>query len=457
MQTELCELSNNFCIEARWVVPILYNNFDNPNHKALQDTAIIITNQQITDILPIHIAKNKYPNLPRKTLNTHAILPGFINTHSHSPMNLLKGYADDLPLMTWLEQHIWPIENKIFASDFAREFAFDGALLAIAEMLKNGITCFNDMYFYSCDIARAVETAGIRANVGTHVFDPAMPWAKNIDEFLERCLENINHYKNHPLIAPVVCPHAPYTLSDDSFKKVIKFANRYNIQVGCHIHETLEEINQSLKEYNQRPIERLNNLGLFDSNLYAIHMTHLNQNEINLIAKKNIPIAHCPKSNLKLAGGFCPIQKLLAQNVNVALGTDSAASNNDLDILAELKFTSLVTKNLAGDPTIIPDHQALELATINGAKLMRLDHKIGSLTIGKEADMIAIDLSDHGSQPVYNPISSIVYTASKQQISDVWVRGVQKIANHKLIALDNNYIQNIINKWQERILYLKQN
>jgi 5-methylthioadenosine/S-adenosylhomocysteine deaminase len=419
MQTELCELSNNFCIEARWVVPILYNNFDNPNHKALQDTAIIITNQQITDILPIHIAKNKYPNLPRKTLNTHAILPGFINTHSHSPMNLLKGYADDLPLMTWLEQHIWPIENKIFASDFAREFAFDGALLAIAEMLKNGITCFNDMYFYSCDIARAVETAGIRANVGTHVFDPAMPWAKNIDEFLERCLENINHYKN--------------------------------------IHETLEEINQSLKKYNQRPIERLNNLGLFDSNLYAIHMTHLNQNEINLIAKKNIPIAHCPKSNLKLAGGFCPIQKLLAQNVNVALGTDSAASNNDLDILAELKFTSLVTKNLAGDPTIIPDHQALELATINGAKLMRLDHKIGSLTIGKEADMIAIDLSDHGSQPVYNPISSIVYTASKQQISDVWVRGVQKIANHKLIALDNNYIQNIINKWQERILYLKQN
>ncbi|MBP9722429.1 MAG: TRZ/ATZ family hydrolase [Gammaproteobacteria bacterium] len=438
--------SHNFCLEAKWIIPVDYTN----SEKILNDHAILVEKQLIKDILPIEAARTKYSNVPRKTLDQHAVLPGFINSHSHSPMNLLKGYADDLPLMTWLNDYIWPIEDKFFSA----EFAFDGAILAIAEMLLSGITCFNDMYFYSDSIAEAVIKTGIRANIGTHVFDPPTAWANNINEYLSHCQNVLTNYKHH-LITPVVCPHAPYTLSDDSFKKVIKFAEKHHLQIGCHLHETVDEINQSLNQYHIRPIERLNKLGLFDQNLYAIHMVHLNQTEIELIATKNISIAHCPKSNLKLASGFCPIKNLLDHKINIALGTDSAASNNDLDMLSEIKMSSFVTKMLSNNPTILPAHQAIAMATINGAKLMQLDKKIGSLTIGKEADIIAINLSDYGSQPVYNPLSSIVYTATRQQISDVWVNGVHKVAEHKLLNLDKNYIQNIVNKWQERIVNYK--
>ena len=445
-QANLEIVSDNFCVEAPWVLPMLPIS-----NQVLKDTAVVVLNNTIADVLPIESAKTKYANLPRKTYQNHVVLPGFINTHSHSPMNLLKGYADDLPLMTWLNDHVWPIENKFMSE----EFAYDGAILAMAEMLKSGITCFNDMYFYSDRIAQAVSDTGMRANIGTHVFDPPSVWAVNIDGYLKHCERNIQTYKNHPLINQVVCPHAPYTVSDESFKKVIQFAERHSVQIGCHIHETMDEINISLGQYKLRPIARLANLGLFDSNLYSVHMIHLNHEEIELVAKKNISIAHCPKSNLKLASGFCPVQELLDSQVNVAFGTDGAASNNDLDMFSEIRMAALVSKALAHNPTILPDHQVLSMATINGAKLMQLDQKVGSLTIGKEADMIAVDLSDYGSQPVYNPISSIVYTGTRQQVSDVWIRGVQKVSNHQLLAIQSNLIQDIINKWQDRIISYK--
>lgn len=447
MQSEAANsaLSHHFCIEAKWIIPV---DPTSPN-KILTDSALIIENQYIKDILPTQEAKKNYPNLPRKILANHAIMPGFVNTHCHSPMNILKGYADDYPLMTWLNKHIWPIENKFFSP----EFAYDGCMLAIAEMLKSGITCFNDMYFYSDSIAQAVNNVGMRANIGTHVFDLAGPWAQNIDEYINHCL-GVEQFKNN-LITPVICPHAPYTVSDDSFKKIITFAQKYNMQIGCHLHETYDEITDSLKQYNMRPFERLNSLGLFDQDVYAIHMTHLNTSEIKILEKKQIPVAHCPKSNLKLASGFCPIKDLLDNNITIGIGTDSAASNNDLDMFTEMRTSSLVTKTLASDPTILPDYQAIMLATINGAKLMNLDKKIGSLTIGKQADIIAIDLSDYGSQPVYNPISSIVYTATRQQVSDVWVNGIHKVSDHKLLAIKSSVIQNIVHKWQEKITKFK--
>lgn len=442
---------SNFCIEAKWLIPI---NKNNPNYKTkvIKDTAIVIEDQLIKDILPIEHARKKYQNLPKKQLQNHAVMPGFINSHTHAPMNLLKGYADDLPLMTWLNDHIWPIENEFFSD----EFAYDGALLAICEMLKSGTTCFNDMYFYSSSIAKAAHNLGIRANIGTHVFDFPSNWAKNIDEYLNKCLEVVTEYKNSDLINPVVCPHAPYTVSDESFKKVINFANKYNLPIGCHLHETMDEINQSLKEFKTRPIDRLNKLGVLDQNLHAIHMVHLNYEEMAVIANKNISIAHCPESNAKLASGFCKIKELLEYNINIGLGTDGAASNNDLDMLGEIRTAALIAKNSAQDPTILPDYQALELATINSAQLMGLENKVGSLTIGNEADIIAIDLSDYSSQPVYNPISSIVYTASRQQITDVWVKGIPKVEDGNLIAIDKSKIQDIIDKWQDRITNFKQ-
>ncbi len=440
---------SNFCIEARWLIPINNNQYNKNN--VLKDTAIVIEDQLIRDILPIEAARKKYQNLPKKELKNHAIMPGFINSHTHAPMNLLKGYADDLPLMTWLNEHIWPIENAFFSD----EFAYDGAILAICEMLKSGTTCFNDMYFYSNSIAKAAHDLGMRANIGTHVFDFPSKWAKNIDEYLNKCLDVINEYQQSNLINPVVCPHAPYTVSDESFKKVINFSHKHNIPIGCHLHETLDEITQSLKEFNARPIARLNKLGLFDQNCHAIHMVHLNYEEMALIADKNISIAHCPESNAKLASGFFKLKEVLEYNINIGLGTDGAASNNDLDMLGEMRTAALIAKNSANDPTVLPDYQALELATINSAKLMGLETKIGSLTIGKEADIIAIDLGDYGSQPVYNPISSIVYTASRQQITDVWVKGIPKVENSNLVAIDKKKIQHIIDKWQDRITNFK--
>lgn len=439
----------NFCLEAKWLIPL--NKSANPNNRALKDTAIIIENQIITDILPIAASRNKYPELARKILNHHVIMPGLINAHTHSPMNLLKGYADDLPLMTWLNDHIWPIEHHFFSS----EFAYEGAILAICEMLKGGVTCFNDMYFYSNDIARAAAELGIRACIGTHVFDPPSPWADNTDDYLARCQEVISEYKNNSLITPIVCPHAPYTVSDESFKKVMSFSEKNNLSIGCHIHETNDEIQQSLEQYKMRPIERLHKLGLLDHNLHAIHMTQLNVDEIELVAKKNVSVVHCPESNLKLASGFCPVKELLEYNINLAIGTDGAASNNDLDMLSEIRTAALVAKTTAMDPTTLPDYQALECATINGAKAVNLQDRIGSLEIGKQADLIAIDLSDYGSQPVYNPLSSIVYTATRQQVSDVWVNGMQKVADKKLIAFDNSKIQKIIDKWSDKITNFK--
>jgi 5-methylthioadenosine/S-adenosylhomocysteine deaminase len=445
--------NTSFCLYAPWIIPIVNQTQGIDNHKVLKDTAIIIESQLIKDILPISAAKVKYPGLPAKILNNQVIMPGFVNTHTHCPMNLLKGYADDLPLMTWLNDHIWPVEQQFLSE----EFAYDGTILAIAEMLKNGITCFNDMYFYSNSIAKAAQDLGIRANIGTHAFDYSSKWAVNMDEYLQHALTILEEYQNYDLINSVICPHAPYTVNDENFIKIRKFAEKYHMPVGCHVHETNDEIQTSLQQYGIRPLARLHKLGILDLNFHAIHMTQLLPEEIKLLAKKNISVVHCPKSNLKLASGFSPIKEMLQHQINIGIGTDGAASNNELDMLSEMRFASLVAKTTALDPTILPDYQALELATINGAKLMGLDQKIGSLTIGKEADIIALDLSDIGSNPVYNPISSIVYTASKRQISNVWVKGIQKVADHKLIAIDDTKIQEIINKWSTRILTFKKN
>lgn len=443
--------SNNFCIEASWVIPI--NEINNEkNKKYLENTAIVIENNLIKDILPINIARKTYQNLPRISLKNQVVLPGLINAHTHTPMNLLKGYADDLPLMTWLTDHVWPVENELMSE----EFAYDGATLAMAEMLKTGVTTLNDMYYYSNDIARAAERIGIRANIGTHVADNSSRYACDAEGYLQHCINTHNNFKNNPLINSVICPHAPYTVSDNSFRKVIKFAEQYNLPIGCHIHETLDEINHSLTNYKTRPLERLNNLGLLDQNLHAIHMVWLNDNEIDLIANKKIPVVHCPESNLKLASGISPISKLNNNNITIGLGTDGAASNNDLDMLSEIRSTALLAKAKADNPSVIPDYKALEFATINGAKVLGMEDKIGCLTIGKEADIISIDLNDIASRPVYNPISSLVYTATRHQVANVWIAGVQKVSNHKLIAIANHEIENIIEKWQHKIINLKQ-
>lgn len=443
-------LNQTFCLEPSWLIPVTNNH---PNStKFLKDTAIVIENQVIIDILPIKESRTKYPNISRKVLNQHVVMPGFVNAHTHSPMNILKGYADDLPLMTWLNDYIWPVENKCFSN----EFAYDGAILAIAEMLKSGTTSINDMYFYSDSIAQAAIDLGMRASIGTHVFDFPSPWADNIDEYINHCQRVVAEFGNHDLITPVICPHAPYTVCDDSFKKVIKFAEKYQVPIGCHIHETLDEIEQSLENHQQRPLARLAKLGVLKHNFHAIHSVQLNADDIDLLANHNIPIVHCPESNLKLASGFCPIKEVLQQNITIAIGTDGAASNNDLDMLSEMRTAALVAKTCGNDPTVLPDYQAVECATLNGAKVIGIDNKIGSLTIGKEADIISVNLDDLGSKPIYNPVSSLVYTATRHQVSNVWVKGTQKVADGILLAISNKKIESIISKWQDKIQEIKQ-
>jgi 5-methylthioadenosine/S-adenosylhomocysteine deaminase len=434
-----------FCLSARFVVPV-----DPKQARILHDTAIVVKNNKIQDLLPIQALPIRYPTIVQDHFPNHLLLPGFINSHTHTPMNLLKGYADDLALMHWLKDHIWPVENYFLSP----QFAYDGAVLAIDELIKSGVTCFNDMYFYTQDIARAAVESGIRACVGTHIFEPPTPFAPDAAHYLDQARQLCEIYHHHPLIKPLINPHAPYTVSDETFQKAIALSARYDTLICTHLHETESEILQSLQTYGVRPLARLEKLGLFDRAMIAIHMANLIPEEIALCQKykDNVGIVHCPESNLKLSSGFCPVNTLLKQGNRVGLGTDSAASNNDLDMISEMHTAALLGKAVAQDPTALSADRVLNMATQMGADILCCGDRIGSLTIGKEADIIAIDLKDSGSQPIYDPISTLIYSTTRQQVTDVWIQGHQQLkqrkrTNPRCVTQHND----ILTHWTEKI------
>lgn len=428
-------------IHARWIIPV------EPASVTYEFHTLVIDKGRILDLLPTENAKLKYQGTVIENLETHALLPGFVNCHTHAAMSLMRGIADDLPLMEWLQNHIWPLEQKWMSEAFVR----DGTNLAIAEMLLGGTTCFNDMYFFPNITAQQAVHCRIRACIGLIVIDFPTIWAANSDEYIAKGLELHDALRHEPLITTSFAPHAPYTISDAPLQKIRMLADELNIPVSMHVHETAHEVEQAKVQNGQRPLDRLHTLGLVNPSLIAVHMTQLTTDEIKHYAESGAHIVHCPESNLKLASGFCPVAECLTAGINVGLGTDGAASNNDLDIIGEMRTAALLAKAVAQNASAVPAMTALQMATINGAKALGLDQEIGSLTIGKAADVIAIDLQHLETQPVYCPISQIVYAASRQQVTDVWVVGKRLLNKRRLTTINAADVQQKAASWRQRL------
>lgn len=428
-------------IHARWIIPVI------PDDTLLEDYCLAIHKGRIADCLPQTEAEIRYQARHQVKLTQHALIPGLINAHTHSPMSLLRGLADDLPLMEWLEGYIWPAESQWVSEAFVR----DGALLAIAEMLRGGITCFNDMYFFPEVVAQVAAEAGMRAVMGMIVIDFPSAWAETPEDYIRKGLDLHDQYHDHPLVKTAFAPHAPYTVSDGPLMQIAALAEELDVSVHMHIHETEGEIIQELARHGVRPLERLQRLGLLSPRLLAVHMTQLTPDELQAVAMSGVHIIHCPESNLKLASGFCPLAKLSQGGLNIALGTDSAASNNDLDMLMEMRLAALLAKALAGDASVIPAKQALQMATLNSAKALGLEHEIGSLEIGKMADVVAVDLGALETQPLYDPLSQLVYAAGRDRVSDVWIGGQQVLKDRQFTTLDEQLILSQAQLWGKRI------
>jgi 5-methylthioadenosine/S-adenosylhomocysteine deaminase len=407
----------------RWIVPV------EPAGAVLEGHCVAVRDGLIEAVLPRAAADERFAAYEKVELGEHALIPGLVNAHTHAAMALMRGLADDLPLMRWLEEHIWPAETKHVSPQFVR----DGTLLACAEMLRGGVTCFNDMYFFPAAALEAAQEAGMRVALGMIVFDFPSAYGADPDDYLAKGLALRDQWHENPLVSFCLAPHAPYTVSDATFGKVAKLAAEVDVPVHVHVHETEQEIERSLAEHGVRPLARLERLGLLGPGLIAVHAVHLTDPEIALLAKHGASVAHCPSSNLKLASGFAPAAKLAAAGVNLCFGTDGAASNNRLDIFAEMRLGALLAKAVARDAQALPARAALRAATLGGAQALGLEARIGSIEPGKYADLAAVRLAGPELSPLYDPVSQLVYAAGREHVSDVWIAG-KRLLHEGIIA-----------------------
>ncbi len=428
-------------IHGRWIAPVEPDNTLHEHH------SLVVHEGRIVDLLPTDQARARYTADNEHERDRHLLIPGLVNAHTHAAMSLLRGLADDLPLHDWLNNHIWPAESRWVNE----EFVHDGAQLAIAEMLRCGTTCFNDMYFFPDVTARVAVSCGMRACVGLIVLDFPTVWAGDANEYISKGLAVHDHYRSDPLIRTVFAPHAPYTVSDAPLQHIRVLADELDIGIHMHVHETAEEIDKAVELTGKRPLARLHELGLIAPNMMAVHMTQLSTQEIADFAVAGGHVVHCPESNLKLASGLAPVQALLAAGVNVALGTDGAASNNDLDMIGEMRTAALLGKMVANDASALPAHAVLRMATLNGARALGLGSETGSLVRGKWADVAAVNLDTLEARPLYDPVSQLVYTCGREQVTDVWVAGQQLLKSRRLTTLDDNDILARTLEWQARI------
>ena len=429
-------------IKSKWIVPVV------PREQVLTDHAIAIKDKKIFAIGPTESINTQYQCTNITSLNNHILIPGLVNAHGHAPMALLRGSADDIPLKEWLEEIIWPLEGKLVD----RQFVFEGATQAIAEMIRSGTTCFADMYFFPDEVAKASLAAHIRVQLASPVLDFPTVWAQDADEYINKATQLHDDYRDSELVSTAFGPHAPYTVSDAPLQKLSVLAEELDLPIHIHLHETAQEISEAIASDGRRPLQRLQELGLLSTRLNCIHATQLQEKEIESIAKHGANILHCPESNMKLASGFCPVAKLVKHGINVGLGTDGAASNNDLDMVSEMRSAALMAKVVSEDARSVPAAIALEMATINGAKALGLESDIGSLEIGKAADITAINLDSINSQPVNNPLSHLVYCINSAQVSDVLCSGVQILDNGSLTTLNLDKIMQTAETWQTKVV-----
>lgn len=400
-------------IRPQWIIPI------EPAGVTLTGHALAVDAGRIVAVVADSEARYRFLARETVTLPGEVLLPGFVNLHTHAAMTLLRGFADDLPLMRWLSERIWPAESRHAGADFVH----DGTLLACAEMLRGGITTFNDMYFFPEAAARAASRAGIRAVLGIVVVEFPTAYAVDAADYLARGLAARDALRGEDLVQFCLAPHAPYTVSDRTFERIATLAAQLDIPVHIHLHETLHEVEESRRQHGVRPVERLHRIGLLGPHLIAVHCVQLGPEEIELLAHEGAHAALCPTSNLKLASGIPPIAALEARKINFGLGTDGAASNNRLDLFHELRHAALLAKGASGNAEALGAHAALHSATLGGARALGLDHRIGSLLPGKAADLCAVRLDDWIASPCYDPASHLVYVAGREQVSHTWVEG----------------------------------
>lgn len=423
-----------------WLVPV------EPAGVVLRDHGLGIRDGRIALIAPRAEAL-RHPAKEVRELPQCLLAPGLINAHGHAAMSLLRGIADDLPLMTWLHEHIWPAEGKWVDEDFVR----DGTDLAIAEQIKGGISCFSDMYFYPQVACECVHNAGVRAQITVPVLDFPVPGALNAAEALRKGLQLFDDLKQHPRIRIAFGPHAPYTVSDDKLEQIRVLADELDAGIHMHVHETAQEVAEAVAKHGERPLARLARLGLLGPRFQAVHMTQIDDEDLALLVEHNCSIVHCPESNLKLASGFCPVERLWQAGVNVAVGTDGAASNNDLDLLSETRTAALLAKAVAGSATALNAHSALRMATLNGARALGLETQTGSLELGKLADVVAFDLSGLAQQPIYDPVSQLIYASSRDCVKHLWVGGKQLLDEGRLTRMDEGELIAKAREWGARI------
>ena len=429
-------------IAPRWCIPV------EPSRAVLDEHAVVVTDGRITDLLPLREARTRYQ--PSVTIERpgHVLIPGLVNAHTHAAMTLLRGLADDMALEMWLRQGIWPAEKRWVSAEMVR----DGTGLAIAEMVSSGVTCFSDQYFFPEIVAETAVDYGMRAMVGTPVVDFPTSWARDAEEYLQKGADLVHDpYAAHPLISTCFVPHSTAALGDESLTRLRVMADQLDVRVQIHLHESAQEIATSLRESGKRPFERLDELGLVNASLLAVHAVHMNDQEVARLAEAGVSIAHCPRSNLKLASGIAPVARYRASGINVALGTDGAASNNVLDILAETRLAALLAKSVSEDAAALSASAALYAATLGGAIALGLGDATGSITAGKWADLACVDLNRLNSQPVYDVLSQLIYTAHADQVTDVWIAGKHQLDNGKLAHMNTQRLLERANEWRERI------
>lgn len=428
-------------INARWLIPI------EPAGVVLEDQAVIIQGTQIAAVIAQSEADLAYRTRETIDLPHHVVMPGLINTHGHAAMSLFRGMADDLPLMTWLNEHIWPAEGAFISE----QFIADGTQLAIAEMLRTGTTTFSDMYFFPEVAAQIAHDVGIRAQICFPLLDFPTAWGSGPDEYLQKGEAFIKSWQADDYITPAIGPHAPYTVSDGPLKQAVQLCADTGAPIQIHLHETAFEVSEATTKSGQRPVARMADLGLLGTKTQCVHMTQINDADLQHIVESGAHVIHCPESNLKLASGLCPVQELIDAGVNVAIGTDGAASNNDLDLFGELRTTAMLAKVVSSDAAVVSAHQALTMATLNGARALGRDHELGSLVAGKLADIIAVDLSDPFIQPVYDPASHLVYSNHGRAVSHSWINGIPQLQDGRLTRVDVPDLMLRVDNWKEQI------
>ena len=415
----------------------------------IEDGAVAVRGDKIIDVGPAAEIEKKYEAdaVIGGSGQLKALLPGFVNTHTHAPMVYLRGIADDLPLREWLEKHIWPIESKWLGPGFVS----DATELACLEMLKGGITTYSDMYYYGNHAAPAAKKIGMRAVIGAGILDFPTIAAKNREEYFEQAEELVAGFLNDELITPSIAPHALYTCGPEGQKRAAQMAEKYDIPVQLHLSETKWETEEIEKLYGQRPVKFLDSLGALSHRVIAAHCIWLDGEEIEIMAKRHTGVSHCVESNLKLVSGFSPVARMINAGVKVTFGTDGAASNNDLNLFGEMGTASKLHKTLSGDPAALDARTTVKMATIWGAEALGLGGKTGSIRKGKAADLIMLDLDKPHLTPVYNIFSHIVYAARPSDVETVMVNGRLVVKDGELVTADEKEVLQKARIWGKKI------